>query len=91
LNGVVALANAAAITLFSQCHADNTVGGLRMRMVVDSNYLQSEALRDYLSASPENYAVLSDYAAMEAFKGDPQVIYRSIEILAERSKSGDSR
>jgi hypothetical protein len=57
-----------------------------MRMVVDSNYLQCQALRGYLSASTENYAVLTDYAAMEAFKGDPQVIYRSMEILAERPK-----
>jgi hypothetical protein len=55
-----------------------------MRMVIDSNYLQCQALRDYLSASADNYAVLTDYAAMEAFKGDPQVIYRSMEILAER-------
>jgi hypothetical protein len=53
-------------------------------MVVDSNYLQSQALRDYLSASTENYAMLTDYAAMEAFKGDRQVIYRSMKILAER-------
>jgi hypothetical protein len=58
-------------------------------MVVDSNYLQSQALRDYLSASTDNYAVLTDYAAMEAFKGDPQVIYRSMEILAERPRYGD--
>ena len=57
-----------------------------MRMVVDSNYLQCQTLRDYLSASTEHYAVLTDYAAMEAFKGEPQVIYRSMEILAERPK-----
>ena len=55
-----------------------------MKMVVDSNYLQCQALRDYLSASTENYAVLTDYAAMEAFKGDTQVIYRSMEVLTER-------
>jgi len=54
-----------------------------MKMIVDSNYLQCEALRDYLSASTENCAVLTDYAAMEAFKGNTQVIYRSMEILAE--------
>jgi hypothetical protein len=57
-----------------------------MRMVVDSNYLQSPLLRDYLAASTENYAVLTSYAAMEAFKGDPQVIYRSMAILAEHPK-----
>lgn len=56
------------------------------RMVVDSNYLQSPALRDYLSASADNYAVLTDYAAMEAYKGDPQVIFRSMEILTAHPK-----
>jgi len=56
-----------------------------MKMVVDNNYLQCQALRDYLSASTENYAVLTDYAAMETFKGNTQVIYRSMEILAETS------
>jgi hypothetical protein len=54
-----------------------------MRMVIDSNYLQCSALRDYLAASTDNYAVITDYAAMEAYKGDARVIYRCIEILAE--------
>ena len=44
-----------------------------MRMVIDSNYLQCSALRDYLAASTDNYAVITDYAAMEAYKGDAQV------------------
>ena len=57
-----------------------------MRMVIDSNYLQAPALKKYLSESTENYAVLTDYAAMEPFKGEPQVIYRSMEILAERPR-----
>ncbi len=58
-----------------------------MRKIVDSNYLQSECLRTYLSASRDNYAVLTDYAAMEAFKGDTLVsIYRSMEILADYPK-----
>jgi hypothetical protein len=37
-----------------------------MRMIVDSNYLQAQALRTYLAASTQNYAVLTDYASMEA-------------------------
>jgi hypothetical protein len=37
-----------------------------MRNVVDSNLLQSAKLRDYLARSPRNFAVLTDYAAMEA-------------------------
>jgi hypothetical protein len=55
-----------------------------MRKVVDSNFLQSDRLRDYLSTSPTNFAVLTDYAAMEAYKDNTLVsIYRSMAILAE--------
>lgn len=55
-----------------------------MRKIVDSNLLQSEQLRGYLSGSPENFAVLTDYAAMEAYKGDTLTsIYRSMAILSE--------
>jgi hypothetical protein len=54
-----------------------------MRKVVDSNFLQSEELRDYLSKSPKNFAVLTDYASMEAYKGNTLVsICRSMQILA---------
>jgi hypothetical protein len=52
-----------------------------MRMIVDSNYLQAEALRTYLAASTQHYAVLTDYASMEAYKADPQVIFHSMRIL----------
>ena len=41
-----------------------------MRKVVDSNYLRSPKLAVYLSASPHNHIVLSDYCGMEAHKGD---------------------
>jgi hypothetical protein len=58
-----------------------------MRKVVDTNLLQSDVLRSYLSKSIENYAVLTDYAAMEAYKGDTlSSIYRSMEILATRPR-----
>jgi hypothetical protein len=58
-----------------------------MRMIADSNYLQDKRLRSYLAASTNNYAVLTDYAAMEAYKGNTLVsIYRSMEILAEYPK-----
>ena len=58
-----------------------------MRKVVDSNFLQSDELRDYLSKSAGNYVVLTDYAAMEAYKGDTLgTIYRSMEILADYPK-----
>jgi hypothetical protein len=57
-----------------------------MRKVVDSNFLQSAELRTYLADS-RNYAVITDYAAMEAYKGDTLAsIFRSMEILAEHSE-----
>jgi hypothetical protein len=53
-------------------------------MVVDSNALQSPMLRDYLPESVSNFAVLTDYASMEAYKGNTLVsIFRSMEILAD--------
>jgi hypothetical protein len=49
-----------------------------------SNYLQSPKLRDYLSETRKNIAVIIDYAAMEALKGDTLAsIFKSMEILAE--------
>jgi hypothetical protein len=54
------------------------------RKVVDSNALQSPTLRAYLSRSTNNFAVITDYAAMEAYKGNTLVsIFRSMAILAE--------
>jgi hypothetical protein len=55
-----------------------------MRMVVDRSYLQLPELREYLAASKNNRAVLTDYAAMEAFKGDAlQNIVTATAILRE--------
>jgi histidinol-phosphate/aromatic aminotransferase/cobyric acid decarboxylase-like protein len=56
-------------------------------MVVDSNFMQREELRSYLAASTENYAVLTDYAAMEAYKDDIlALIFHSMEIVADYPK-----
>ncbi len=56
-------------------------------MVVDSNFLQNSELRQYLSTSKSNFAVLTDYAAMEAYKGNTLVsIYKSMAILSEFPK-----
>jgi hypothetical protein len=44
--------------------------GKSVRKVIDSNFLQTDALKAYLSASSTNYAVLTEYAAMEAYKQD---------------------
>lgn len=55
-----------------------------MRKVVDSNFLRSPELRDYLADSRQNFALLTDYAAMEAYKGDTLLsIQGSMEILSE--------
>jgi hypothetical protein len=54
------------------------------RKVIDSNALQTPELRTYLARSSANFAVLNDYTAMEAYKGNTLVsIFRSMEILAE--------
>src|SRR5712691_11179682 len=58
-----------------------------MRKIVDSNFLQSPKLPTYLSESRKNIAVIIDYAAMEAFKGNTLVsIFKSMEILSEFPK-----
>ncbi len=54
-----------------------------MRRVIDSNCLQDERLSDYLSAKIDNYAVLTDYAAMEAYKGNTlKSIHKSMSLLS---------
>lgn len=55
-----------------------------MRVVVDSNQLQSKVLRTYLAKSKSNFAGLTDYAAMEAYKGDTLAsIYKSMAIVCD--------
>lgn len=55
-----------------------------MKLVIDSNRLQSTELRTFLAKSQSNVAVLTDYVAMEAYKGDTLVgIFKSMEILSE--------
>lgn len=54
------------------------------KKVIDSNQLRSENLKRYLEASRQNFAVLTDYVAMEAYKGDALVtIMRSMKIVSE--------
>ena len=55
-----------------------------MQLVVDSNQLQSQALREFLRRSTSNRAVLPDFAAMEAYKGDTlSSIFKSMAIVSE--------
>lgn len=54
-----------------------------MRKVVDTNFLKSPKLAEYLS-EPTNIAVIPDYVIMEALAGDdPASFYKSMEILSE--------
>jgi hypothetical protein len=58
-----------------------------MRKIVDRNYLRSPKLQAYLAESRRNRVVLTDYAAMEAFKGDALInIITATEILREFPK-----
>ena len=53
-----------------------------MRVVIDSNCLQSEELDDFLRMSSNNKAVLIDYAFIEAYKDETLVsIPRSMAVL----------
>src|SRR5262245_5110558 len=54
-----------------------------MRIVIDSNSLNSEQLRDVLGASSDHCAVISDYAWMEAYKGNPLGIQKSLAVLEQ--------
>lgn len=59
----------------------------RVHKVVDSNYLQCDALREYLVNSRQHFAVVPDYVAMEAYKADTlDMLYRSMEILSQYPK-----
>lgn len=58
-----------------------------MRKIVDSNQLQTPRLRAYLAKSKSNFAVLTDYAAMEAYQGNTlNSIYKSMEVLCDYPK-----
>lgn len=53
-----------------------------VRMLIDSNALQSDMFRDYLARSANNFAVLNDYLSMESYKGNTLVsIERSMQVL----------
>src|ERR1041385_1784289 len=77
----------ASLVRLHECNRDEKkedLKGQAMRKIVDSNYMQSPKLRAYLAESRKNIAVVTDYAAMEAFKGNTLVsIFRSMEVLSE--------
>ena len=52
--------------------------------IVDSNYLQEPALRQYLNESQEHFVLLSEYLSMEAYKEPSgKALLKSIEILKD--------
>jgi hypothetical protein len=58
-----------------------------MKKVIDASGLRSPELSSYLSASTANLAVLSDYAAMESFKGSAAVnIRNALRIVSRHPK-----
>jgi hypothetical protein len=58
-----------------------------VKKVVDRNFLQSPRLREFFAARRKNIAVITDYAAMEAFKGDALAnISQAAAILCEFPK-----
>lgn len=57
-----------------------------MRLVVDTNFLETDEFRDYL-ADPENLAVIPDLAIIETLAGrDLPSIYRQLQHLTGHSK-----
>lgn len=57
-----------------------------MRKVIDTNFLKSEDLRQFLS-DPANVAVVPDFVVMETLAGrDPTSICQQFKILAEHPK-----
>ena len=55
-----------------------------MRVVIDSNRVQSEELERFLASAPGHRAVVTDWLMMEAYKGDTQrSIYKSLGVLAK--------
>lgn len=57
---------------------------MALRVVIDSNRLQSIDLRAFLQVSPDNFAVLTDYAWIEAYKGNSLVsIQKSMGVLKD--------
>ncbi len=54
------------------------------RIVMDTNRLRSVELEDHLRASTYNYALITEYTAMEAYKTDnPNTLYGSMSLLSK--------
>jgi hypothetical protein len=57
------------------------------RMVVDTNYLQADELRNHLSELTGHKIVVTPFVELEMLKGDAPInVLKSTEILAKHSK-----
>lgn len=55
-----------------------------MRVIIDTNRLQADELRAFLAMSPAHRAVLTDYTAVESFKGDALInIQNNMAVLRD--------
>jgi len=55
-----------------------------MKLVVDTNYLRAPELTLFLAETDQNFAVITDYAAMEAFKTESiPTLIKSFEIVSQ--------
>lgn len=55
-----------------------------MKKIIDVNYFRDPTLNDYLRSDKRNFVVFSDYACMEAYKGNAiKNIFKSIEIVSK--------
>jgi hypothetical protein len=54
-----------------------------MKKVIDANFFQDLGLEDYLKSNKGNIVIFTDYACMEAYKGDAlENISKSLEIVS---------
>jgi len=54
-----------------------------MKKVIDANFFQDLGLEDYLKSNKGNIVIFTDYACMEADKGDAlENISKSLEIVS---------
>jgi hypothetical protein len=57
-----------------------------IKKIVDAGALRSPELQTFLSTSRQHFAVITDYATLEMFYGDPQVnLRRSLQIISKFS------
>jgi hypothetical protein len=53
------------------------------KKVIDANFFQDSGLEAYLSADQQNFAVFTDFACMESYKGNALIsIQKSMEIVS---------